>query len=159
MTPYEIISIGVSIIAVVIAIISNRRSIKLKQKQLEFDAIAADLNKKYLKQFEEEEKTKNKANVSAELVKIDSKNYRFVVTNYGPAEAYNIYFVIDSQHEDNPLVQGDSDRKLPYPSLKPGQSFELLAAIHMQSEMSYKVHLTWENKDGTKKDETINLSI
>ena len=168
MTLYELISLGISVIALIFAINSNCRSNNLKEKQnnlkekqLEFDAIAAVLNKEYLGQVKKEEKTKDKANVVAELVKIKEspKKYRFVIKNKGGADASNVMFKIDPNSPDNPLDESDYNRKLPYPILKADQSFNLIAALNTQSARLYYVYLTWQNPDGTEGGNTLHLSI
>ena len=65
---------------------------------------------------------------------------------------------IDPASPDNPLVGNECQRKLPYPSLQSGQSFTLIAALHMGGAMSYQTHLRWKNSDGSQGANDIHLS-
>ena len=159
MTTYEIINSLIAILAVILSITSLVRARKVQAKQLEFEAITAALAKKQLELLENEEKTNERAHVTGELVKVGRTDYRFVITNQGPAVAEHVTFEIDDSSPDNPLVGNEAQRKLPHPSLQPGQSFTLIAALHMGSAMAYDTHLGWQNPDGTEEKKTLHLSV
>ena len=158
MTTYEIISLFFASVAVALSALSMVRTRKVKARQLEFEAITAALAKKQLDLIEKEEQTQEKARVTAELVKVGRTDYRFVIMNQGSAVASDVTFEIDQTSPDNPLAGNECKRKLPYPSLQPGQSFTLIAALHMRSAMSYHTHLKWKNPDGSKGANDIHLS-
>jgi len=158
MTPYEIISSLVALIALGISIWSLLRARCVQAKQLEFEAITAALAKKQLELLESEEQEEEQAHVTAELVKVGRTDFRFVITNQGPATASDVTFEIDPTSPDNPLAANEAERKLPYPSLQPGQSFTLIAALHMGSAMAYDTHLTWRNPDGSTDENKLHLS-
>jgi hypothetical protein len=158
MTSYEIITLLIALLATVISVVSLVSSRKTQEKQLEFEAITAALAKKQLEILEKEEQTDESAHVTAEFVKVGGTDFRFVITNQGPAVASDVTFNIDPSSPDNPLVGNEVERKLPYPSLQPGQSFTLIAALHLGSSMSYDTHLKWQNPDGSRKERKIYLS-
>lgn len=158
MTRYEIISSLIAIIALVISTISLARTRKVHAKQLEFEAISAALAKKQLESIDKEEQAQKTAQVTAELVKVGKANYRFVIMNQSAAVASDVTFDISSTSSDNPLVENDCRRKLPYPSLQPGQSFMLIAALHTGSAMSYSAQLNWKNPDGSLASNDVHLS-
>ena len=158
MTTYEIINSIIAIIALIISTVSLIRGRKIQTKQLEFEAITAALAKKQLELLEKDETSDDRANVTAEMVKVSSGNYRFVIINQGPAVASNVAFEIDPASPDNPLVTNDVERKIPFPLLQPGQSFTLIAALDMGSAMSYDTYLSWNNPDGSKQNKKIHLS-
>src|SRR5205809_936975 len=83
----------------------------------------------------------SKADVTVELVKVGRTDFRFVLLNRGLALATDVNFSIAEDSADNPLVKNECERKLPYPKLEPGQSFTLIAALHMGSAMKYATHL------------------
>jgi uncharacterized membrane-anchored protein YhcB (DUF1043 family) len=159
MKPYEIASLLIAIVAVVISVVSLVRARKVQAKQLEFEAVTAALAKKQLELLEKEEQTQEQARVTAELVKVGRTDYRFVITNLGVAVASDVNFEIDPKSLDNPLVANECARKLPYPSLQPGQSFTLIAALSMGSTMSYNTQLKWKNPDGSQGINNVHLSI
>jgi len=108
--------------------------------------------------IEKEGQTQEKARVTAELVKVGRTDYRFVIMNQGSAVASDVTFEIDHTSPDIPLAGNECKRKLPYPSLQSGQSFTLIAALHMRSAMSYHTHLKWKNPDGSQGANDIHLS-
>ncbi|MFH1374956.1 MAG: hypothetical protein ABII79_14325 [bacterium] len=158
MTPYEIISFLIAIVALMISALSLYRACKVQAKQLEFEAITAALAKKQLQLLEKQEQTQDQARVTAELVKVGRTDFRFVIMNQGTAVASDVTFEIDPTSPDNPLVGNECQRKLPYPSLQPGQSFTLIAGFHMGSTMSYDTHLKWKNPDGSQAANDVHLS-
>ena len=79
--------------------------------------------------------------------------------NQGVAIASDVTFEIDPNSSDNPLVKNECEKKLPYPTLQPGQSFTLIAALHLNSAMSYDTQLKWKNPDGSQGKNDIHLSI
>ncbi len=159
MTLYEILTVLVAVIAVITAAASLVRTRKVEEKQLEFQAITAALAKKQLAALEKEEGAKNKADVTVELVKVGRSDFRFVVSNQGHAPATNVNFTIAEESPDNPLVPNECERKLPYPKLEPGQSFTLIAALHMGSAMNYANHISWQNIDGSSGARDVHVSV
>ena len=141
-----------------ISTVSLIRTRRFQTKQLDFEAVTAALAKKQLKLIEKEEQARDQACLTAELVKIDRADYRFVIMNQGSSVASEVVFEIDPASPDNPLVKNECQRKLPYPSLQSGQSFTLIAALHMGSAMSYQTHLRWKNPDGSQGANDIHLS-
>jgi hypothetical protein len=158
MTAYEIISLFIAIIALAISGLSMVRAHKVQKRQLEFEATTAALAKKRLELIEKEEKTQEQTIVTAELVKVGRSDYRFVIMNQGTTIASDVTFEIDQRSPDNPLAENECKRKLPYPSLQPGQSFTLIAALSTGSAMSYRTHLKWKNPDGSQGANDIYLS-
>jgi hypothetical protein len=159
MTLYEIISSVVAGVAIVISVVSVVRTHKVQAKQLEFEAITAALAKKQLELLEKKEQRREQANLTAELVNVGRTDYRFVITNIGVAVASDVTFEIDPKSPDNPLVANECVRKLPYPSLQSGQSFTLIAALSMESAMSYNTQLKWKNPDGSQGTNNVHLSV
>jgi hypothetical protein len=159
MTPYEITSSLIAIVALVISVVSLVRARKVQAKQLEFEAITAALAKKQLELLEKGEQTQEQAHVTAELVKVGRTDYRFVIMNQGVAIASDVTFEIDPTSPDNPLVTNECAGKLPYPSLQPGQSFTLIAALSFDSAMSYNTQLKWKNPDGSQGTNNVHLSV
>jgi hypothetical protein len=159
MTPYEIVSSVIAGVALVISFVALRRANKAQAKQLEFEAITAALAKKQLQLLEKDEQAQEQAYVTAELVKVDRGDYRFVIMNQGVAIAADVTFEIDPTSPDNPLAANECARKLPYPSLQPGQSFTLFALLHLSSAMLYNAQIKWENPDGSQGINNVHLSM
>ncbi len=158
MTTYGIVNSLIAILALIISTTSLVRARKGQAKQMEFEAITAALAKKQLELLEKREQTDERAHVTAELVKVGQADYRFVITNHGPAAAADVTFGINAGNSDNPLIQNEAQKKLPYRSLEPGHSFTLIANLRLGSAMSYDTHLGWHNPDGTKDEKALHLS-
>jgi len=149
MSLYEILTLVVALIGAVTGLTSLIRTRRIAEKQLEFQAIAAALAKRQLQALDREEEARNKADVVVDLVKIGRTDFRFVLTNRGAAPATNVDFKISEDSSDNPLVVNECQQKLPFPKLEPGQSFTLIAALHLGSTMKYSTHIRWRNDDGS----------
>ncbi len=169
MTVYEILTSLIAVVALLLSTLSLVRGRKAQAKQLDFQAITAALEIKQLELLEKVERTDKREDVTgerrdkrphvtAELVKVGRTDYRFVIMNQGSAVALDVTFEIDPASPDNPLVKNDCQRKLPYPSLQPAQSFTLIAALHMGSAMVYETHLKWRNPDGSAGTNDVHLS-
>ena len=159
MPDHETINSLISLLAVTIAAISLVRARKVEAQQLEYSAINAAYTKKLLERIEKEERMEQKAQLSAELVKVSTGNYRFVITNEGAATATDIMFTIDSAGSDDPLSENECKRKLPYPKLHPGESFSLIAGLHMRSSMSYASRVAWKDPDETARSVDRQLTL
>lgn len=158
MTQFEIASLVIAVVALVISGVSLCRARRVQARQLEFEAITAALAKKQLELLERDERTQEQAYVTAELVRVGNTDYRFVITNQGAAVASDVTFQLDPKSPDNPLVANECRRKLPYPSLQPGQSFTLLAALHLGSAMSYNAQIKWKNPDASQGINDVHMS-
>ena len=159
MTTYEFLSICVSLIAAAAAATSLVRARAVQEKQLEFQAITAALAQKQLELLQRQEQAKDKADITVQLVKAGRTDFRFVLFNQGKAAAVNVTMRIAEKSPDNPLIESECKRKLPYPRLEPGQSFTLIAALHMQSSMRYPVHVEWESPDGSKESRDVQAIL
>lgn len=158
MTSYQIITALISLLAVIISTISLIRTRRVEKEQLELQKITAELSRKQIKILDREEKDHNKAQINVQLIG-SGNEYKFVISNQGNAKAKNIYFELDSNCKDNPLVKGDYEEKIPIPSLNPGNSVDLIAAICMGSEMKYNIIVKWDNPDGTHEEDNIFVAI
>jgi len=155
---YEIGTLLIALLATVISTVSLVRSRRTQEKQLEFEAINAALAKKQLELISREETNQEKARVVAELVKVGKTDFRFVIINQSSVMATNVDFEIDENSPDNPLLQDECQKKLPYPFLQPGQSFTLIAAPYKGSTMNYNTLLSWTNPDGSQDENRVHVS-
>lgn len=106
-----------------------------------------------------DDESSNGPTLRAELARSGKSSFQFRVENCSQHKVSDIGFTIIPPSADNPLVESDCKRKLPFPLLLPGQSFTLIAALHLQSSMSYHVQLTWRNPDGSKGTEDQYLTL
>ncbi|MBP0938979.1 hypothetical protein V2K16_01950 [Pseudomonas alliivorans] len=145
MTPYELFTLLVSVVAIIISAVTLVRTRKLASEQLALERITAELSGLQIKTLEESEKLKTKPQLNIALTKLGGSNH-FIVSNTGRGSAFKVNFeLIDCSH--SPL-SSDVDHILPYPEMKPNSRFKLLASMHMGSPLKYQVKLTWQEVSG-----------
>lgn len=134
-TIISIISVIISLAAVVVSIFSGRktRQLDLKLKQME------------LSSKEKESEESKKAVVEVNVVETASKQankLRFY--NKGKAEARNICFTIPTDDEADDIHLRMSNDYLPYPQLLPQQSFDI-PYINLSDLPHQTIVITWED--------------
>lgn len=151
MSKFEILSLLISSLAVMISTVSLMRTRKLANEQLELEKVTAELSRLQIERIAEEKSNKSKPKFNVNLTKL-GKSYSFYISNTGQGSAYNVNFeLIDC--EDSPLSLHDLQDKFPHQEIKPNSRVKLLAAIHMGSPTKYQVKLTWQNESGEKYEE------
>jgi len=148
MTHYELLSIAVSLVAVLIALVSLVRARRVQSELLGYEADVAALARKQLEMIQSEEAVKRDGAVSVDLVEVGS-SYRFVVRNVGTTEVTRVGIAVGNEGSSGPLVPSQVKRLLPFPKLRPSQSFNLTASIHINSPRQFAVRATWKNQDGS----------
>jgi len=151
MSKFEILSLLISALAVIISTMSLMRTRKLAKEQLELERVTAELSRLQIESLAEEKSNKTKPKFNVNLTKL-GKSYNFYISNTGQGSAYNVNFELIGC-EDSPLSSHDLQDKFPHPEIKPNSRVKLLAAIHMGSPRKYQVKLTWENENGDKDEE------
>ena len=148
MTKYEILSITLGSIAALISLVVWFGQRKLQKESNDLQRATSDLAKKQLELLLLEEKGKNAARLSFDIIR-DGKTYRFKVTNISDVEAKNVELnLLVEKPDDNPIIASDYNSKFPIPMLQPHSSVTLIAAIHLGSPTAYNAELIWQNPDG-----------
>lgn len=129
MTIYEWVSLGLSSVALLVAILSWLKSNKLAKLQI--------------LELEEKKRLKGKPKLNVAIHKTGKSSY-FAVANTGDGSAYDLDFkLIDCN--DSPLI--NTTNKLPHPELKPSSVIKLGAVFHLNSPVKYQVELAWKEKN------------
>ncbi|WP_422491308.1 hypothetical protein [Endozoicomonas sp. ALE010] len=150
MSYYEILTLCVSSLAVVVSLVAIIRTRKVDTAMLRLEEVHAELSKKQIELIEKEKKEQEKASIKVELVKYSRSDYKFHITNHGRSPARNIRFSLTQNCNDNPLVMGEYKDKIPYPLLNPDETFTLIAAITLgMSSTIFPVEVIWQNEDGS----------
>ncbi|WKW33925.1 hypothetical protein KIH13_09450 [Pseudomonas viridiflava] len=150
MTPYELLTLSVSVVAIIISTVTLVRTRKLASEQLALERITAELSGLQIKNLEENEKLKTKPQLNVAITKLGGSNY-FIVSNTGRGSAFNVDFeLIDCLA--SPLGS-DVNHILPYSEMKPSSRFKLLASMYMGSPLKYQVKLTWQEASGDELSE------
>lgn len=139
-----------SIVAISVSIISITFSIIRYNKQRKYIKTQDELNQLLLAKEKKEVDSSDEAIVSANMVKMGKENYRIRVFNKGKGRANNVDI---SYPEDHDWII--MNRVFPLEFLLSGQSVELMLAPHMGAQSKIKAVLTWNDKNGEKKNEVI----
>jgi len=149
MTNYEFISILISGIAALIAILSLRGQRKLQTENNQLQKVTAELAKKQLDQIKVSEDEHKKARLVVGLYN-ERPTPKFYIINSGTTLARNIDFKLVLDEEKlSPLIQSEVDEALPIPFLDYGDKATLIAAITDENPIAYSGVLSWTNPDGT----------
>jgi len=150
--------------SLIVAIISYKRSSRLKERQIrlqEKQEELIDLQLKQHKRILENEKHEpaldKKADIRVSLERA-GRHARFVIRNWGEAAANNVDLSVKPVDGHTSPIS-DTEATLPIPRLSPGADYSLMAAITYDSGTTFDVSWNWEELDGTKANESSRLSI
>jgi hypothetical protein len=149
---YEILSVVLGCIATIVSLFVWRGQKKIQREANDLQRATSELAKKQLEVLLREEKGKNSARLSLDILK-DGKTYRFRIANISDVAARNVDLRLLVKPEESPLVKTDYEAKFPLPILQPGGSVSLIAAIHFGSPTAYNAVLSWVNPDGAEVSE------
>ena len=144
----DMLTMAVSLIAIIIAYVSLVRTNRIQK-------VSKELNEMQIELIEKKGEKKNLAFINVKLKK-DLGSYKFFIINEGNAPAKTVYFSIGGEVHDNPLFQNEYSKKIPNPSINPGNNVTLNANIHLGR---YTVFTRWLNPDGTQGENEIFTSI
>lgn len=137
----EIISISVSIIAVIVSIVSLIQSYKVNKVQMNVNIL-----EEKIKKYELDEKERNlKAKVQARILKISQGKYVLRIFNASKATAYNVDFKVEEGYKLYILKD-----KTPYEFLEPDSSYEEHILASMDSDRKAPIITIWEDEQGNK---------
>jgi hypothetical protein len=153
MNRYELLSVLISCIAAVISLVVWNGQRRLQRESIELQRATSELAKKQLELLLIQERGKNTARLSLDLVR-DGKSFRFKITNISDVDATNIELkLLLKKPEDSPIIESEYREKFPAKRLGPGSSVTLIAALHIGSPSAYNAVLTWTNPDGSVSEE------
>lgn len=154
MTEFELLTLLVSVVAVVSSTVSLVRGRKLGQMQEELTRISAELAKRQIESHDQAVLERKLPQLGIHISKLGEASH-FVITNVGQGGALGLNLeLIDC--DDNPLVT--VAELLPCPELKPRSTLKLLAVFHIGSPMRYQARLTWRVGTGEADSETFWVS-
>ncbi len=157
MTQFEILSLLTSTLAIVVSFIALYRSRKTHSELVEVEKVHVELSRRQLKEFETKDALQKKTVLGAKL--INTGDIRVKITNLGESVAKDICIRIDDRRSYNPLIPDDYNRKIPYPSLNPGEDFTLAAFIPLsETQQVYPIALRWLNEDESQGEFKCSLS-
>lgn len=143
-------------LAVIVAVLANRQSRKTAADQLELERITAELSKKQIKQIEDQESQKYRADFLVTFVHVGRGRWHFVVENRGEGTALDFSFhLIDCR--SSPLRDGIDE--VSRQKVKPRSKVTIPAVVALSDPASYTVRLNWTEQDGLLRTEDFHVSI
>lgn len=150
MNNFEVLTLIVSLLAIVISTVTLVRTRKLAKEQLDLDRINANLSKLQIKVLRDEEENKNHPKFNVSLLR-NGQSSHFYISNTGKGTAYNVQFeLLDCS--DNPLTS-DYKEKFPHPKMTHNSRVKLNASLHLNSPLKHQVRLSWEDNTGNGYEE------
>lgn len=159
MTQYEILSIVLACIAVIVSLVVWMGQRKIQRESNNLRRATSALAKKQLEILLREEQGKNTARLSLNLFR-DGKTYRFRIANISDVDAMDVEMdLLVKKPEDSPIIASEYAEKFPAKKLPPGSSVTLIAALHLGSPSAYNALLKWKNPDGSKAQEETYVAL
>lgn len=85
---------------------------------------------------------------------------RFHIVNIGDATAHDVNFELElNEGQENPLVRGDYNEKLPIVVLRTGDRIEFLAALTLGSGGVFNARWRWRDENGNQTDRAEKVSL
>lgn len=159
MSIFEVLTLLVGLVAVVISVTSLVCTRRVQVEQLELQRTTAALAKKQLEIIIREENSSNNAHIDISIEQ-HTNAHKFVVTNVGQGVAKEVSFSVEPHGKgDNPIIESDYREKIPIPILKPGGSVGILAAFSMGDATAFDVVLSWKNSNGNMIEDQTFVSL
>jgi hypothetical protein len=169
LTPEQIITALIALLAIVVSFVSLHRTSKVQEQQLRLQKKQEELTDLQLEALRKQAQfgasppvsvAQEKADVRVDLEKVGRGEFKFFITNWGSAPAYNVTFDLELEAgKSSPLVKGDYDEKIPIQELGPGNRVPLWAAITMGMGTSFPARWSWRNPDGKTETRKSLLAI
>lgn len=144
-------------LALLLSAYATWRTLKFKRKEEEFLDLQAKVNALILEKEQREANQANRAELGAAFVSIGSKNHRLKIFNKGRAVAYNV--AVEFPNGNDIVLESELEEKFPMEAIEPGQSVELIAAIHFGTKAKHVVRLRWVDVDGKEQDKTVHATL
>jgi hypothetical protein len=133
-------SLVVSAAALLLSWRSNRRSLRIQERQFELErSRRAD----ELRGQGEAERASRQADVRCRITRHTAHSEQLLIWNGGEASAHDVTIV--ATEPELPYVQRDRDEKLPIPRLDPGDEQWLMLAFSMGKPRVADVTLQWQD--------------
>lgn len=155
----QIVTAAIALVAIVISLVSLRRTSRVQEQQLRLQRKQEELTDLQLESLRKQSQMppmvpvaaaiQEKADVRVDLERV-GRDFKFIITNWGRVPARDVRFDLElAAGKQSPLVVGDYDEKIPIPELAPGNRVPLLAAITMGMGTTFPGQWSWRNPDGS----------
>jgi len=132
------------------------RSAQASQERLTTREI--ELVRQQLEHLKRDERLWKTADVSARLYKVGKNDWRLRVFNKGPALAENVMVKI-LETEKSLFSEDWIKQKMPMSRMEKGDSVDIHAFVHMQSNLKENLELVWDDPSESNRRKTVEVSI
>jgi len=171
MTSQQIITVVISVLAVIISFVSLYRTSRVQDQQWRLQKKQEELTDLQLEAIRRQGEhvidataqnaiIHERADIRVDLENTGRGSHRFIITNWGSVSARDITFDLDlPPGNPSPLVHGDYDVKIPIPKLAPGSRVPLMASITLAISPTFPARWSWRHPDGTVETRKTLLAI
>jgi hypothetical protein len=148
-TDYELLSILIACIALIISLVVWTGQRKLQREANDLQRITAELSKKQLQILEREELSRNKTRIAVGFERA-APGTRFKLSNVGKFDAteINLRFAPDDP-KHSPVPEAVRAATLPIARLLPGESVLVLATLYLEGPAVFDALVSWKDPDGS----------
>lgn len=158
MDPANVITILVAVLAVVISLVSLRRTTVFNERQLKFLAENEKLIQLQRKLIEQQELDKTASDVSV-FVYNAARGQRLGIVNSGKVLVENVTLeYIEQDGYDNPFIESELKEKLPIKRMHPKEEHNVILALHDQTPISFEIKLVWKANDDCLHEKYITVA-
>ncbi len=133
------------------------RSHRFKKKEEELLELQVKVNALLLEKEQREASHVSRAELGATFLTIGSKKHRLKIFNKGRATAHNVSIEFPSGNDAIP--ESEIQDKFPMETIEPGQSIELIAAVHLGTKRKHAIRLFWIDSDGNEQEKVIHATL
>ena len=142
MTLVNWITLAVSALALVVAILSLVFSLRVQRRQI--------------RAIDRDEAARSAADVTVRMERTGHRSYHIVVENRGPGTAFNL----DVQFQpDAPVLENERASKFPHKELRHGEQIRILAAPSFGDPMTFAAKLRWTSEAGTVEEREMRVGL
>lgn len=144
-------------LALLLSAYATWRSYRFKKKEADLLEIQSKVNSLVLEKERREAAQVTCAELGANFITLGTKKHRLKIFNKGKSSAHNVN--LDFPDGNDVIIESDIRDKFPMESMEPGQSVELIAAVHMGTRRKLAIRLKWHDIDGEEREKVVHATI
>jgi hypothetical protein len=159
MTNFEVLTLLIACIAVLVSLYTLREQRKLQREANELQKSAAELAKRQIAQLEQADADRLKTELEV-VIDRNGNGHTLRIGNTGMADAFEVN--IDFSLPDgvtSPLTDETRADRLPAQRLRPSSWLLFPCAIYLESPPFFEGTVSWKNPDGSKSSGQFKLFV
>lgn len=145
MTIIEQIPIWVALASLIVAVLSLVRTRVTNAKMIDLNETVAELSRKQLEVIHRDESLRERPRILTSIARVKRHNQNLLIVNRGDGSAFNLNCVFLTHAE---LLFSDGLDAFPISEFRPSKNIKIPLARHLGSASSFKIRLSWEERDG-----------